>query len=254
MSANPKNNHYQGLLAEWYDRLLTDEKNDIEFYKEIVRKCRGKVLELACGTGRLLVPFKKAGADVEGLDISIDMLDICEDKLKKNKLSAKLYTKDISNFKLDNKYELIFISGGSFQLIDSFEGAETALKNVYDHLEPGGLFVLDIFNLPLVHKDYQNNYWKLGRTARNEKGEKLWCHSCAELDYVEQIEKGKYKYELYKDDKLVETLAGGLNLRWYGKYEFRMLLEKTGFSEIKTETENIMSTHNESIVYYAYKN
>ena len=90
--------HYWGLLAKWYDKLLEEEKGDIQFYRDLVLRCKGKVLELACGTGRLLVPYREEGAEIEGLDISKDMLAICREKLQEKNLTAELYEQDFIDF------------------------------------------------------------------------------------------------------------------------------------------------------------
>ena len=69
--------HYSGIIAEWYDRLLEKESGDINYYKKIVQKANGPVLELACGTGRHIMDALKNGVDIDGLDSSTDMLSIC---------------------------------------------------------------------------------------------------------------------------------------------------------------------------------
>ncbi len=240
-------------MAQWYDTLLGKEKNDIEFYKKIVVNSKGKVLELACGSGRLLVPYRNMGADIEGLDISSDMLAICREKLKENNLSAPLYKQDLTRFKTGKQYAAIFIAGASFQMIDNFEKAMTSLQLIYHHLQSDGLFVLDLFSPWFQFKANTEGQWQLGRTASNEKGEKLLCHSCSEIDIPNQLIKSHFKYELFRDDRLIETMLDKFNLRWYGRQEFRLMLEKVEFTKIEMTTAHIISTHGESIVYFAYK-
>ena len=57
MNSPAKEVHYGSLIAKWYDRILESETTDIEFYKSIATASDGKVLEIACGTGRLLLPI-----------------------------------------------------------------------------------------------------------------------------------------------------------------------------------------------------
>ena len=252
MSEVNRKNHYHGPVARWYDRLLENERQDIIFYAPIVQEAKGAVLELACGTGRLLVPFLKAGAAIEGLDISQDMLNICQEKLNALGLSTTLYMQDIVNFKTDKRYALIFISGGSFQLVDDFDLAMTSLHAVYNHLAPGGRFVLDLFPLWSETSDKKSGVWTLGRAAQNGD-ETFLCHACTQMDYENQIQRGRYKYELYRQGRLMETYLDELNLRWYGREEFRLMLGNVGFTRITIEGASIMSTHDNSLVYYAYK-
>jgi len=250
---NPNKSHYYGLVAEWYDKILESESNDIEYYKKIVLKREGKCLELACGTGRLLLPILKAGIDVEGVDISSEMLAICRKKLQKNNLSAILYEHDIENFNTGKQYGTIFISGGSFQLIYDIEKVQKCLRIIYSHLETGGLFILDIYNPRSEIKSNRDGVWTLGRTAVNDKNEKFCCFGCATYDLHEQVKRGTYKYELYRNNQLYKTVLDKINLRWYCKHEFKLMLEKAGFTKIRMDRENIMSTHGDTIVYRAYK-
>lgn len=63
--------------AEFYDweNVRTLGRQDIAFWRALARRQRGRVLELGCGTGRLLVPLARAGADMTGIDRSVPMLD-----------------------------------------------------------------------------------------------------------------------------------------------------------------------------------
>ena len=253
MNTESPKNHYRGLVAQWYDRLLENEKKDIEYYRSIVQECSGHVLELACGTGRLLVPFLQAGVDIEGLDISGDMLKICRNKLKDLNLATKLYEQDIAEFSTNKQYDTIFIAGGSFQLLDDFDQAMACLSCIFHHLLPGGGLVLDLFPLWEEARSSQSGAWQLGRTARNDKGETFNCYAATEWDYSRQIQKGHYKYELHRNGRLASTIIDEMNLRWYSRQEFVMMLEKAGFTSISTESADLMSTHGESTVYLAHK-
>ena len=253
MSSKTLKNHYRGLLAQWYDKLVENEQNDIEFYKPIVLQSKGPILELACGTGRLLIPCLQSGGDIQGLDISGDMLAICQEKLKKMDLSTTLFEQDIAKFKTNQEYDIVFISGGSFQLLENIDHAMSCLNCVYAHLQPGGRFILDLFPLWSEAHSHHEGVWRLGRTASNDRGEVFLCHMCTKMDYENQVQKGHYKYELYKDGRLDKTMCADLNMRWYGRQEFKLMLEKVGFINIRIESTSIMSSHGKSIVYYAVK-
>jgi SAM-dependent methyltransferase len=245
--------HYWGLLAKWYDKLLELEKGDIRFYKDIVLGCEGKVLELACGTGRLLIPFREESAEIEGLDISRDMLTICRKKLLEKNLTAKLYEQNLIDFNLEEQYELIFISGGSFQLIDDSEKILKSLRAVHKHLKSGGQFVLDMCN-PLQDRSIPDKEgWHLIRKAEWGPDDVLNCYEKAEFDQSAKIKRGRYRYEYYKGDRLVERVEDGLDIRWYDVFEFKQLLLKAGFKKVDAIKAKIMSHHREETVFFAYK-
>jgi ubiquinone/menaquinone biosynthesis C-methylase UbiE len=72
---------YRGLVAECYDLWFGDEPFwDQAFFHDRIRRNGGVALEIACGTGRLLVPFLRDGLAVQGMDASDEMLAICRAK------------------------------------------------------------------------------------------------------------------------------------------------------------------------------
>jgi len=250
-SLHPKN-HYFDFLAEWYDRLLDNEGLDINYYKDVIGNNTQKVLELACGTGRLMIPLLKNGHEVDGVDISPQMLKICRDKLNKENLCAGLYEQDIIIFDIDKIYDTIFISGGSFCMVSDIDDAFKSLCRILDHLKPGGRLLLDLFNPLDSYKKNDCGVPKVIRTAE-DVGEKIVCTAVTEFDVYEQIMKGSYKYELFNNDVLQSELKDSFKMRWYGKYEFKLLLEKAGFNNIHIESQSIMSSHSGTLVYHAQK-
>lgn len=244
--------HYNQLIADWYDLLLKDETFDIQFYKKIVTNSQKPILELACGTGRLLIEYLEQGIDIDGLDSSKPMLEKCKNKAHKSGLKTTLYYQKIEDMKLKRKYKTMFAAGGSFQLLDTFEKAMQALKKIYNHLQPRGLLVLDLFIPWEQIMAQQEGVWRLGRTAT--RGNLTFAaHHSDTFDLKNQVIKGKTKYELYENNRLMETYFDSLNLKWYSFNEFKLMLEKAGFIDIKTEAKHLISRHGEATVYYASK-
>ncbi|NOZ46587.1 MAG: class I SAM-dependent methyltransferase [Chlorobi bacterium] len=244
--------HYYGLVAEWYDRLLENETGDINYYKKIIQKTDGPILELACGTGRHLIDALKNKADIDGLDSSEDMLQICKEKLKKEGLKNILYHQKIEELYLKRKYNLIFIAGGSFQLIHKFDYATLTLSKIYQSLNKGGRLVLDLF-IPWEEIISNNDeVWKLGRNA-SFKNEKLMVSTANSFDLANQVQTVTARYDLLSNNMLTNTIISALKLRWYSINEFSLLLEKAGFNNISIEKKKIMSNHGVSTVFTALK-
>ena len=77
-----ENDEYRSS-ADFYDYIPVYEgRNDIDYYVDLAEKIGGPVLELGCGTGRVLVPVARTGCEITGLDPSPAMLDICRKRLK----------------------------------------------------------------------------------------------------------------------------------------------------------------------------
>ena len=138
--------HYKGLIAEWYDDWLKAVTADRNYYLEFFNRFQGQVLELACGTGRLLIPIAESGVIIHGLDSSQDMLDVLQRKaVNLGTQDIQLHDQPMEKFSLPTRYDAIFVASGSFQLLTSTEIALNSLKCIREHLADGGFFLTDIF-------------------------------------------------------------------------------------------------------------
>jgi SAM-dependent methyltransferase len=144
---------YEKLLADYYDALPgVARRNDAAFYVGLARQAGGPVLELGCGTGRLLAPMAQAGADVTGLELSPRMLRLCRRKV--NRLPApararlRLVCGNMARFRLGRKFALVLIPGRAFQHLLSPRHERACLRLVRQHLAPGGRLALDVFTTP----------------------------------------------------------------------------------------------------------
>ena len=103
--------NYEGLEANLYDLIWEDEYDDEAFYSWLLSEKEGKILEVACGTGRILIPFFQRGRDIEGLDASQTMLNICKQNAKSSNLNPILYNQKMEEMSLPEKYDTIFLPG-----------------------------------------------------------------------------------------------------------------------------------------------
>src|SRR5206468_5467117 len=100
--------HY-GLVAKWWAE-FNEEGPEIDYFKEYVE--RGQpALDVACGTGRLLIPYLRAGLDVDGCDVSADMLALCRDKAVREGLVPRLYQQAMHELDLPRVYKTILVCG-----------------------------------------------------------------------------------------------------------------------------------------------
>ena len=95
--------------AEVYDIIYGEYKDDIQFYSEVAQKSGGKVLEVACGTGRVYLEILKKGVDAYGLDISENMLGTLKKKAAVLGLKPKVEVADMRDFTLNRKFSLIIV-------------------------------------------------------------------------------------------------------------------------------------------------
>ncbi|MBM7096140.1 class I SAM-dependent methyltransferase [Bacillus sp. H-16] len=223
-------NYYSTLSAEVYDmdKPVGHSFGDIEFYAERLAGCRGPILEPAAGTGRILIPLLEKGFDVEGFDVSREMLAICEKNGRQRGLKPSLFKGEMETFTLDKSFEVIVVPTGTFLLLHEREASLQALKNFYDHLEPGGRLILDLF-LP---EDFKEGLVST-RSWEKENGDIITLESkTVEVDRINQYSVSYNRYERWHEGRLVQTELERFCLRWYGVEEFRMVLKETGFTDI----------------------
>src|SRR6185436_930865 len=86
----------------------------LDFYLGLAQSARGPVLDVACGTGRILLPCLKAGVDVEGLDLFPGMLARLRHKATTLGFEPQLHHLSMSTFRLPRRYALIMITFNAF--------------------------------------------------------------------------------------------------------------------------------------------
>lgn len=140
---------YEGYYSEFYEAVAGRTDYDIPLLLEQARQFagQGKVLELACGSGRILMHMANRGFQVVGLDLSEDMLKICHKK--QAQLPARLRSRieirqgDMTDFELGEKFPLIVLSATSISLLRELDDFKRMLGTVERHLEDGGRFIFD---------------------------------------------------------------------------------------------------------------
>ncbi|MCB0234494.1 MAG: class I SAM-dependent methyltransferase, partial [Anaerolineae bacterium] len=135
-------------FARFYDLDYDSFQEDVAMYLGFAERTGGPLLELGCGTGRLLLPLAEAGYEVTGVDMSEQMLAIARAKLDAGDLSdqATLLLADMREVQLEQRYRLAFIAINSFMHLTTMEDQLAALRTWRDALLPGGLLVIDVFN------------------------------------------------------------------------------------------------------------
>jgi SAM-dependent methyltransferase len=124
-----------------YDVLVSDPRVrafGLDFYLRLARAAGGPVLDVACGTGRILLPCLQAGVDVEGLDLFPDMLATLRKKAAALGFQPRLHQADMASFRLDRRYALIMIPFNAFVHNLTTDSQIASLACCREHLTPGG--------------------------------------------------------------------------------------------------------------------
>ena len=228
------------LLTQAYD-LDKPEAPQLELdrWMEYARAATGPVLEVMCGSGRLLVPLAAAGIDIDGIDASADMLAACSKKCAEQRLSPGLHLQFAHDLALPRRYALAFIAAGSFGLLVDEGEYRGTLNKSFEHLDPGGVLVLDAETTAAAPR--RTGRW-FGRWWDRPDGAKIVSRELGRYDPATRIEEGLGIYELYVEGRLVETELNDWVRRFWNEAELEHELRLAGFVDIATTTVDDMLT------------
>lgn len=185
--------HYDDAVL--YDYEYRNRRRDVWFYRRVAsRLCGGpgRVLELACGSGRVTRALARDGHRVVGLDASLPMLERGRARIEKLGSAARsrvsLVASDIRQFAFAERFPLIVMAFNSFEHLYTRVEVAACLERVREHLGPGGAFVFDVQNpsLPWLIRDPRKR-WARTRFRHPETGERLVYSTNHDYDPVSQI-------------------------------------------------------------------
>jgi SAM-dependent methyltransferase len=219
---------FAGYDPVYYDLTYGNNFKDIPFYTGITKDIKGKVLEIACGSGRVYLELLQAGVDIHGVDLSEKMLDALREKAAERNLKPKVSIADMRNFSLDEKFEMIIIPGRSFIHNVTTDDQLSTLKCCHNHLIEGGRLVMNLFypSRDIIATKYnRENIIPMDKPA---EGMELvtWSGFVNEPDQV-IVTKMTWK----QDGKVVSEFKS--ELAYIYKREFELLLRLAGYSSWK---------------------
>jgi SAM-dependent methyltransferase len=227
--------------ADLYDHVLPyRDRPDVDFFVEAARESGGPVLEVGCGTGRVLIPTARAGIEIVGLDRSPTMLSLCRQRLRDEPESVRskvqLVEGDMRAFSLDRTFALATIPFRPFQHLLSVEDQLACLGCIRRHLGDGGRFVLDIFNPSLealVNRTIGEEFGEEPEFTMPDGRRVVRRHLTAAHDRGNQFTDVQLLYYVTHADGRTERLVHSFRFRYLFRFEAEHLLARAGF-EVET--------------------
>lgn len=221
---------YQTLSSLIYDRTRTYNhgfEEELAFYMGHAFAADGAVLEPMCGSGSFLIPMMEKGIKIDGFDYSESMLSI----LRTKRGDANVWAGSIENptSYQDKKYATAFIPSGSFGLITDDDSILMALKNIYNSLLPGGIFVFEI-------ETSSSREIEPGKLRVTEYG--LGCgnriiKTCVDMVCEPGVTTVLSVYELIANGAVILTEREKFVFKMHNPYEMQGLISVAGFAAIK---------------------
>ncbi len=220
-------------VARFYDAETGDKTDDLAMYSRLAEQYEGDILDIGCGTGRVLIHLAQEGYTVHGIDNDRAMLDRLDRKLEmmphlQNNITY--YDGDVLTYELDKKFSLILLTYNALMHFQEQETQIQLLGKLRNWLADDGLLVIDLPNAGDVFGSQDTDSILMERTfLEPESGHLVMLQSVSYLDRVTQVLHVDWIYDEMDGDGIVKRLIAPHQLRYYFEPEIRLLLRVSGF-------------------------
>jgi len=226
---------YYGLMVKYWDLLRGDTSNweDRLFYLDVIKKYGQPVLDIGCGAGRLILDFLSQGIDIDGVDISPEMISLCKQNGEKKGLKPNLYVQSMTELNLLRKYQTILVPSSSFQLLLKPEEPLQAAQCIHAHLEPGGALAVPFMALWGEGAPLEGEFTQ--EAIRPEDGATVRRRGWYRFHPETQMDDSRDIWEVIKDGQVIESEGHeqAPATRSYTQQEVIALFKQAGFEDIQ---------------------
>lgn len=235
---------FYSTIAHYYDAENTDKTDDIGLYLQLAEKYGGPIMEVGCGTGRVMIPLAHQGYEVHGVDSVRAMLDIAEGYRTTSPVLSQnmiLHHGDVVTFELDTTFPLVLVPYNGLMHFRDQSSQIKVLEKLRRWTAQGGLLVLDLPNAGDVFATQETDSVMYERTfLEPHTGHMVMQQSISYLDRVQQQLSVTWIYDEITGDGLVKRTIAPHVLYYFFFAELKLLLERTGFEveAVHGDTEN----------------
>lgn len=249
MSVDEPGTWHFGLVARWWAEFNEPTPEEVGYLARAIERYGQPALDLGCGNGRILLALLEAGLDVDGVDISPDMIDYARTAATQAGFSPHLTAQAMHELELPQRYRTVFMVG-AFGIGGDREHEREALGRAYRHLEPGGALLI---NHELPYSGGDEGRWALWLPGHRTGVPRSWAEAgdrkrTADGDEIELIARladlnplaQRLTYEmrarLWHDGAIVQEETSRLHESLYFVQEIRQLLGEVGFESVEIES------------------
>lgn len=224
------------VIAEFYDEDMgrNTDGADIAFYRDRGLNAHGKILELGCGTGRITIPLAQAGCDITGIDRSLPMLRVLEQKslslsaTVRNRL--KYVVMDMKSLELRGTYSLVICPYSVFTYLVALSDQVRVLQWIHSHLEPEGECIIDVFTPSAAVESFPDDHVFHDYERKRTDGTWLCREKKIRKNVHEQINIITRMYAIKDDNKnILDSFETSDTIHYFRPGELRALLAAHGF-------------------------
>ncbi len=213
--------------AELYDVIYSRLTEDVAFYVAEAVAVKGPVLEVGCGTGRVLLPTRAAGVEIDGLDVNADRLDALRDKARAQQLNVRVFHADMRDFTMPHRYAMVTMPFRVFQHNLTMDDQVRTLRTCREHLHKDGALVFNVFYPSFARLAEPDGVRQLeAEFSHPHTGTPLRLYGTRRANRVEQVMHVEFDLE---EAGVTRASGYSFDLRWTFKPEMELLLRAAGF-------------------------
>jgi SAM-dependent methyltransferase len=222
-------------IAAYYDLEHQSFTDDIDLYLQFIEAAGDPVLELGCGTGRIVRAIAEAGFDVTGIDSSAPMLAFARDALAAEEIEGEITLVEGDFEKNDVVTAESF--GVAIVALDSLLHAQTqddqlrVLRAAWTALDPRGQLVVDVFNPTPARLLAMDGDLTFSGTWIMEGGARLDKLVAQHADPATQLIENEIWYEVTTAAGTIKRTRTAFSQRWISAAELVLMLQLTGFQD-----------------------
>ena len=233
----PRTQSSYSISAKYYDGAYAAKADllDLPFYVDLAKRIGGPVLEMGCGTGRVLLPVARSGIQIHGLDNSTAMLKVLRDQIGKEPAEVRkrivLHEGDVRGFRGSLKYPLVTIPFRPMQHMYTVEDQVKALETAKLHLQDKGTLAFDVFfpKLELITANLGVEMPEMEWPDPSHPGRIVRRYFKKDaVDKVNQIFSFTFIYRTYEGDTLVLDETEAFQLGYYTYPHLKSLFRIVG--------------------------
>lgn len=221
-------------VARFYDAETGDKTDDLRMYSRLAAQYKGGILDVGCGTGRVLIHLAQAGCQVHGIDSAAAMLARLAHKLERMphlQENISYVHADVLHYACEREFALILLSYNALMHFQEQEIQIALLRQLRGWLADEGRLVIDLPNAGDVFASQDTDSLILERAfLEPESGHQVMLQSVSCLDRAAQVLHVDWIYDEMDGDGRVKRIIAPHRLRYFFQPELALLLRLCGFA------------------------
>ncbi|MFQ5613501.1 MAG: class I SAM-dependent methyltransferase [Anaerolineae bacterium] len=221
-------------IARYYDLIYAGQVDDLPLWLHLAGAVEGSLLEIGCGTGRVLLPLADAGHSITGLDLAETALAAARAKIEAAGLAgrASVVKADMRQFNLPRQdFALALLPTNTFMHCLATAEQLACLRAIRSHLRPGGQVAIDLFHPHPAHLlEADGRLHFEGDLVDEAAGRRAQWFTSQRAFIDRQVQEVTFLLDEVDQAGLVRRTALHFPLRYVHRYEMEHLLDRSGFA------------------------